>query len=56
MDTEFFYSNIYQTYQYLCYIFVSSSECTVTLQNSGKLPVELVNVSLESTRDNKGIF
>ncbi|XP_060554230.1 trafficking protein particle complex subunit 9-like [Ruditapes philippinarum] len=30
-----------------------SSECTVTLQNSGKLPVELVNVSLESTRDNK---
>ncbi|KAL4218216.1 Trafficking protein particle complex subunit 9 [Mactra antiquata] len=30
-----------------------SSECIVTLQNNGKLPVELVNISLESSRDNK---
>ncbi|XP_052763797.1 trafficking protein particle complex subunit 9-like [Mya arenaria] len=30
-----------------------SSECTVTLQNSNKLPVEWVNVTLESMKDAK---
>ena len=36
--------------------YVFSSECQVQLKNTGKYPIDLVTVSLESTKESKGMY